>query len=150
MIKTIFIKINIFHQNEIESKSWGMTGVILIVWNTVKMTLFFNCTDFAKGIEIWAIHPPFPVSKVHVEEAGMTAYLFKLNTEKTIYCKNVTWVVTDGVMSILIQCYLICAPVMKPVGWFPRKSIIGLYKFLEFFISRIKKVKKTHQNQTYS
>ncbi len=28
--------------------------------------------------------------KVHVEEAGMTAYLFKLNTEKTIYCKNVT------------------------------------------------------------
>ncbi len=29
-------------------------------------------------------------SKVHVEEAVMTAYLFKLNTEKTIYCKNVT------------------------------------------------------------
>ncbi len=28
--------------------------------------------------------------KSHVEEAGMTAYLFKLNTEKTIYCKNVT------------------------------------------------------------
>ncbi len=25
----------------------------------------------------------------------MTAYLFKLNTEKTIYCKNVTGVVTD-------------------------------------------------------
>ena len=27
--------------------------------------------------------------KVHVEEAGMTAYLFKLYTEKTIYCTNV-------------------------------------------------------------
>ena len=34
--------------------------------------------------------------KVHFEEAVMTAYLFKLNTEKTKYCKNVTWVVTDG------------------------------------------------------
>ena len=29
-------------------------------------------------------------TKSHVEEAGMTAYLFKLNTEKTIYCKNAT------------------------------------------------------------
>ncbi len=28
--------------------------------------------------------------KSHVEEAGMTAYLFKLYTEKTIYWKNVT------------------------------------------------------------
>ena len=30
-------------------------------------------------------------TKVHVEEAGVTAYLFKLNTEKTTYCKNVIY-----------------------------------------------------------
>ena len=34
--------------------------------------------------------------KDHVENAGLTAYLFELNTEKSIDCKDVNEVVSDG------------------------------------------------------
>ena len=79
--------------------------------------------------------------KVHVEEAGMTAYLFKLNSEKTRYCTNVTWVVIHSYLESLGYPTLRAIPeiygrsalymvVIQGVGRLPRKSIISRSAFI--------------------
>ena len=76
-------------------KSWtpSISNILLIIhWQILlcSTTLSFSGATWPRGFTVvWIL-------KVHVEEGGMTVYHFKLKTEKIIYCKNVTWLVTDG------------------------------------------------------
>ncbi len=70
--------VSVCQQNSLQYGSKEITCIIMIIQWAVKG--FHDRSLIIHG---------YTCSKVHVEEAGMTAYLFKLHTEKTIYCKNV-------------------------------------------------------------